>query len=342
VDGVIAATEEVILDLVDVFDEVRVPEVPDILDRDLAEMYVEDQLPYPCQPRHNSDEGKRCFDEDLFQVIIDRLLGPMPADTRSGVVDVLVKRLDKRDLLLHVFDPEAAEMLWERDWNGAVRQVGEGHDYLMIIDSSLPGHARSVVERRVQYQVTLEVGQPVEAELLLEYRHKGETPDPNCRQALPTREGCYWNYVRIYVPVGAQDISVPPIPLHGGSEALIWGYEPADSLTIISSPRGGLAGLAEIGGYLPAEPQTSVTLPISYQLPASSVRSIGGGVHQYRLLVQKQPGTPVEPVSLIVKLPEGATLVNTFPQHSALAGGWVRVDVDLAGDITFTVDFRTD
>ena len=342
VDGVIAATEEVILDLVDVFDEVRVPELTVVLDRDLAERYVEDELPYPCRPRHNADEGKRCFDEDLFQVIIARLLGPMASDTRSGVVDVLVSRLAKRDLLLHVFDPQAAELLWERDWNGAVRQVGVGHDYLMIIDSSLPGHARSVVERRVQYQVRLRVGQPVEAELLIEYRHKGDTPDPNCRQALPTREGCYWNYLRVYIPVAAQEIRVPPIPLHEGSEALIWGYELADSLTIVSSPGGGLAGLTEIGAYIPAEPQTSVTLPISYQLPASTIREIGGGVRQYRLLVQKQPGTPVEPVSLFVRLPEGATLVRTSPPPTAQANGWVRLDVDLAGDVTFTVDFRTE
>ncbi|MEK7777147.1 MAG: hypothetical protein AAB303_00790, partial [Chloroflexota bacterium] len=131
-----------------------------------------------------------------------------------------------------------------------------------------------------------------------------------------------------------------PIPLHEGSEWLIWGYEPADSLSVISSPRGGQAGLTEVGGYVVVEPQTSVTLPLHYQLPADMIRSAGGGVFQYRLLVQKQPGTPVEPVSVFVRLPEGAALVHASPTPTAQKDNWVRLDVDLAGDTTFIVDFR--
>ena len=252
VDGVIAATEEVVLDLVDAFGGVRVPQVPNLLDRRMAEQYVEGELPYVCLSRHVSDKPKRCFDEDLFQVVIDRLMGPMSPEARGGVVRVLLERLQSKDVLVHLFDSQAAELLWERGWNGALKQVD--HDYLMIVDSSLPGHARSVVERRVQYQVTLAVGQPLEAELLVEYRHKGQDPDPDCRQAVPRRFGCYWNYLRIFIPVVAQEILVPPVPLREGSEWLIWGYEPADSLSVISSPRGGQAGLTEIGGYLTVEP----------------------------------------------------------------------------------------
>ena len=337
VDGVIAATEEVVLDLVDAFGGVRVPELPELLDRRLAKRYVEGELPYVCLPRHVSTRTKRCFDEDLFQVVIDGLLSPMPAKDREGVVQVLLGRLESKDLLIHVLDPEDGELLWERDWNGALKQVD--HDYLMIVDSSLPGHARSVVERRVQYQVTLSFDEPLDAELLIEYRHKGQIQDPDCRQAVPKATGCYWNYLRVYIPVLASDIQAPPIPLHEGSEWLIWGYEPAVSVSVISAPRGGQAGLTEIGGYVPVEPQTSVTLPLRYRLPASKIRDIGGGVFQYRLLVQKQPGTPVEPVVVFLRLPEGTRLVRTSPAATAQESRWVRMDVALSGDTIFTVDF---
>ena len=322
VDGVLAATEEVILDMVDALGGVRVPELPDLLDRRMAERYIESDLPYACLPRHVSDRTKRCFSEDLFQVVIDRLLAPIPTETRAGVVQVLLNRLKSKDMLLHVFDPETAELLWERDWNGALKQVD--HDYLMIVDSSLPGHARSVVERRVQYQVSLTKGEPLNAELFIEYRHNGQIPDPDCRQALPTPTGCFWNYLRVYIPVVAEDIQLPPIPLHQGSEWLIWGYESVDSASLISSPRGGQAGLTEIGGYLVVEPQTSVTLPLKYRLPFSSIRDIGNNVLQYRLLVQKQPGAPVEPVSILIELPEGGKLVRTSPSPTAQADGWVK------------------
>ncbi len=338
VDGVVATTKGVVLDLVDALGGVRVPELPDLIGRSLARRYVEGELPYPCLPRHVSEKPKRCFDEDLFQSVIGHLLSPTPTNTREGMVRVLLERLRSKDVLLHVFNPQAADLLWEQGWNGALRQVD--HDYLLIVDSSLPGHARSIVERRVQYQVTLAVGQPIDSKLLIEYRHKGVEPDPDCRQALVMPLGCFWDYLRVFIPVVAQDIQPPPIPLHEGSEWLIWGYEPADSLSVISSPRGGQAGLTEIGGYLVAEPQTSVTLPLSYRLPENMLRNIGGGVFQYRLLVQKQPGTPVEPVTVFVRLPDGATLVRTSPAATAQKDAWVRLDVDLARDTTFTVDFR--
>ncbi|MEK7777949.1 MAG: DUF4012 domain-containing protein, partial [Chloroflexota bacterium] len=225
VDGVIATTKGVVLDLVDAMGGIRVPGLPGLIDRSLAKQYVEGELPYACLPRHVSDSSKRCFDEDLFQAVIGRLLAPMPPEERKSVVAVLLGRLRSKDVLVHVFDPKAAELLWEQGWNGALRQVD--HDYLLIVDSSLPGHARSIVQRRVQYQVTLAMGQPIEAQLLLEYRHKGKEPDPDCRQALALPLGCFWNFLRVFIPVVAQDIQAPPIPLHEGSEWLIWGYEPA-------------------------------------------------------------------------------------------------------------------
>lgn len=338
VDGVIAATDDLVLDLVAALGGIRVPELPGLLDRATAERYVKGILTYPCLPRHASKRNKRCFDEDLFRAVIQRLFSPMDAQVRPQMVGALLSALGSKDILVHVFDQQAAELLWQHNWNGALQQVD--HDYLMIVDSSLPGHARSVVERRVQYQVTLDPRQPIQSQLLISYQHKGTVADPNCRQDQPKPTGCYWNYLRVYVPVLADDIQVPPVPLPEGSDWLIWGYEPADSLSIISSPQGGLSGFTEIGGYLPAEPGQSVTLPISYRLPASRLRAIGNGVYEYRLLMQKQPGTPVEPVSLFVQLPQGARLVKSLPAPSAQQGDWVRIDVDLTGDVTFVVDFQ--
>ena len=338
VDGVLAVTEEVVLDLVDAFGGVRVPELPDLLDRGQAERYIEGDLPYVCLPRHISFRSKRCFDEDLFQAVIDRLTTSMSQEERTGVVDTLLARLGRRDALLHVFDPVAAGILWEQGWNGALTQVD--HDYLLVVDSAVPGQVRSVVERRLQYEVSLAVDRPQSAELLVEYRYQEGTADPNCRQTFTGRTGCFWNYVRVYIPVLTSEIKPPPIPVHQGAEWLVWGYTPADSLSVISSPRGGRAGLTEIGGYLTVEPGTSLTLPLRYTLPQSMVRQIGDGLYQYRLLLQKQPGTPVEPVSVFVQLPEGAKLVRTSKSPTGQVEQWVRLDFPLEGDETVVVDFR--
>ena len=214
-----AATEEVVLDLVDALDGVRVPDVQGPLDRDQAEQYIEGELEYACLPRHVSKKAKWCFGEDLFFEVLDRLLTSIPPESRNDIVQVFLNRLRSKDILLHVFDTKAAELLWERDWNGALKQVD--HDYLMVVDSSLPGHAHSVVERRVQYQVELSLERPIVSQLLVEYQRQGQEPDPNCRQALPQKLGCYWNFLRVYIPVLALDIQAPPVPLHEGSEWVI-------------------------------------------------------------------------------------------------------------------------
>lgn len=339
VDGVIATTEDLALDLVEALGGVRVPEVPRVLDRETAERYVEGEIRYPCRPEHVVQRGKRCFDQDLFTVLLDRLMHPMERERLEPVLDVLFDALDTKDLMIHVFDQDAASILWSQDWNGPLEQVD--HDYLMAVDTSLPGHARSIVQRTTQYEVSLDPGGSSEATLRLTYTHKGTKPDPHCTQGETSRTGCFWNYLRVYIPVGVSDLHVPPIPAPESSLLLIWGYEPVDTLSVISSPREGLTSFTEIGGYILVEPGHSVTLVAQYDLPPSVIRNLGGGRYEYRLLVQKQPGTPDEPVSVFVELPRGAVLEDASPGGATIDGRWVRMDAVPETDVLFKVQFRS-
>ena len=248
VDGVIAGTEEMALDLVQALGKVRVAELPEALDRDTAERYVEGNLPYTCRPRHASPRPKRCFDEDLIRSLLDRLMGPLSSAERAQVAETLVSALFRKDLLVHVFDADASPLLWQQQWNGAVRQVD--HDYLLLVDSSIPGHAFRIIDRSIEYRVSLVPQQAVQAQVRLRYVHNGSQKDPECRQSETLKFGCYWNYFRLFIPIASRDIVAPPVPLHPGSEWLIWGYPTADSQRVISTPRPGLAALTEIGGYV--------------------------------------------------------------------------------------------
>ena len=48
----------------------------------------------------------------------------------------------------------------------------------------------------------------------------------------------------------------------------------------------------------------------------------------------------VLPVTVFVKMPSGGRLVRSSPEPTAQEGDWIRMDVELTGDTTFTVDFR--
>ena len=52
---------------------------------------------------------------------------------------MIKKHIDRKNIMIHLFPPTDDSFFWEHGWNGAVSQVD--HDYLMVVDSSLPGHS---------------------------------------------------------------------------------------------------------------------------------------------------------------------------------------------------------
>jgi len=336
-DGVIATTKTLVYNFVDALGGVQVPALNGAVDSALAKRYVEGELDYPCTPEHSSQAPKRCFDEDLFRSIFARLMEPMPEAQRRSVFQVLLHGLERKDVLIHVFDPARANILWKEGWNGPVKQVD--YDYLYVVDSSLPGHARAVVQRDIQYEVHLEKGGNIQSTLLLSYNHKGEQPDPYCQQTLALPQGCFWDYVRVYVPVQAENLLVPPIPAPEGSMLLIWGYEPIDTRSVVSAPQSGLVRLTEIGGYILVEPQTNVTIPITYTLPGSLTINLGNGLREYRLLIQRQPGMPDESANVLVQLPSEGSLVSASPAAIAQQGRWLKFAMTLDTDQLLVVRY---
>lgn len=235
VDGVLTGSKKLMVDIVDLLGDVRVPDLEEPLTRETATAYTDGDLPYQCRPDHVSTRGKRCFDEDAFFALRDRMTSQISGEERVAVVELLKASLDRSNILLHVFDPEEGGLLWEMGWNGAIQPVD--HDYLLVVDSSLPGHIVKAVRRHWDYQVSLQVGQPVDARLRVRYEHDGvRREDRVCRQSEPQFYNCYWNYIRVYVPRTATNVQMPPVPLHQGSERLIWGYPVPDSRSLVTRP----------------------------------------------------------------------------------------------------------
>ncbi len=340
VDGVITGSKGLTLDMVELLGDVKVPEVEEVLSRDRAEGLRRKRLPYPYLPRHTSTRDKRCFDEDLFFQLKERLTASTPPLVRRQLVELLRSHIERKNIFIHVFDPEEGSFLWERGWNGAITPVD--HDYLMVIDSSLPGHAVAQVERNLEYSVSLNTDQPLEARLRLRYSHGVEPRQNVCRQSeAGGLENCYWNFFRVYVSSMATEIYMPKVPLHPGAEKLIWGYPDADSASIVRNADIGPAALTELSGYMVAEPGSTTTIPIQYQLPSGILRSIGTNLYEYRLLIQKQPGMDSDGISVAVELPPNVQLQRASPSSFLQQGRWLVFDFILESDTLVTVLFRT-
>ena len=338
VDGTITGSKGLMLDMVGTFGDISVPGAEGVLTRDSAEAYTDGNIFYPCLPGRVSECGKRCFDEDVFFGLKDRLTNEgVSPPVRRGLVEVIKKHIDRKNIMIHLFPPTDDSFLREHGWNGAVSQVD--HDYLMVVDSSLPGHSTEGVERSWEYRVSLSPGSPVQPQLRLRYDNKDEPQDEICRQYAWEIYHCYWNYFRVYVSPQATEIKMPSVPLHEGALKLVWGWPDADSRSQIQNADTGPARLTELGGYVAVEPGSVTTIPIRYRLPDEFIRSTAPGVYEYRLLIQKQPGMDSDKVSLAVELPPGSELLATSPNVNSIHGKWLLFDFTLEADTTVVVSF---
>jgi len=339
VDGVVAGSKALMIDLVGAFGDITVPETEGVLSRETAAALAEGQLPYPCLPRHLSVRSKRCFDEDVFFALNSRLTTTsVAAPVRRRIVELVKDYLDQKNILIHIFPPADDSFLWERGWNGALPPVD--HDYLLVVDSSLPGHSTVGVQRSWEYRVSLTPNEPVVAQLRLRYDNSDQPRDEICRQFAWEVYHCYWNFFRVYVSRLAAQIQMPPVPLHEGTLKLIWGYPDADSATTVPDSDTGPSRLTELSGYIAVEPGSVTTIPIQYKLPPEVLRSTAPGVYEYRLLVQKQPGIDHDQVSLAVQLAPNAELLETSPRYSSIRGQWLLFDFTLESDTTVVVSFQ--
>jgi hypothetical protein len=341
-DGIITGTKSVMLDLVELFGDITVPGNAGPLDRATAAAYMEaseNPNSYPCGPQHTSSRPRRCFDEDLFNAVKERLLGDIPDDLKPKLARTIRDALRRKDVLIHIFQGPASDFVWERGWNGAVLPVS--HDFLLVVDSSLPGHSVQDVDRSWEYDVRLQIGGPSSATLNLRWDSRKPPENEVCRQSEEHGAGrCFWNYVRVYASQKASNFVLPPVLLHEGTEKLSWGYIDLDTTSVVRQTGGGLSGLTELGAFVTVEPDSSTTLPLTWELEPSVVRKTGPGVYEYRLLVQKQPGMNNDRVTIAVKLPSGAVPVRLPPDTIQPGSGWVLLNSTLTTDLTFAVSFR--
>ena len=339
IDGVIAGTKLMGVDMVDAIGGVRVPGVDALLTRDVVSRYVEGELPYACEPRHVSTRPKRCFDEDLVPALVNALKAGLGDEGRLGVIDVFRDHLSRKNLLIFMTDQATEEFVSANGWGGAVPQPPQ--DFLMVIDSSLPGHTTAAINRSWDYRVALVPNGSSTARLDIRYENTRPVPDPDCRQAADGGGGCYWNYARVFLPPSAELVQAPIVPLHEGSEKLIWGHRDLRSEQVITHAGSGLRGLVEVGGYVVVEPGSVLTLPLAYALSANVIRGVGAGRYEYRLLLSKQPGMDDDRVSVRLQLPEGAQVVTSSPPSTNASGSTVTWDLTLARDAELVVVFES-
>lgn len=236
----------------------------------------------------------------------------------GALAQALYSSLHEKHILLSVSDPATMALLENSGWAGAV-EPGDG-DYLLVIDSNVGWNkVNALVDRNTRYTVHPLADGSVAAELRLTYVHHGQPVDGPCVREIrygdtydALQRRCYFDYLRVYVPAGAQLLDVQ-------------GVEP-DSVQQTTAE----AGSTVFSGFaiMPAGAEHEVTL--RYRLPASVLQD---GL--YRLRIQKQAGTPPWPVEIAIDDPAGGWQLEQGDAASREDGTLITLQLASDSDLTF-------
>jgi hypothetical protein len=261
--------------------------------------------------------------KDFMGVLAEAVLAKLQSDTQPDRLSALlwaVKRaIDEKHILLFFHEPTVRELLAATDMDGSLDPPTQG-DYLLVVDTNMGYNKVNLnVSRRIEYEVILDQDDPPQANLTITYQnrspaqaacvHRPRVEDTYDLMA----QDCYWNYLRVYVPPGAELLST-----EGVTETEVLAGE---------------QGQTVFATFLVVPAAESKTLRFTYRLPKWEGQ-------EYRLLVQKQPGTSADPLQVKVVLPEGAGVLSSEPQPSEQRQGVCSFALHLQTDRVLTLELR--
>ncbi|MBI1881178.1 MAG: DUF4012 domain-containing protein, partial [Chloroflexi bacterium] len=247
------------------------------------------------------------------------------------LADAWQQALAEKHILIYLADPGWTDFLVQKNWAGSLHPT-EG-DYLMVVDANVGfNKANPLVERHLNYQVTLAEDGSAQAHANLVYQHHARKHVERCRQEISydpvyeqNMERCYWNYLRLIVPAEAQLSSGPKVIVDG--QSLLRG-QPTTGETDISSPGSDKLSWGQL--FLLA-PQESISLDYVYTLPPGTAHPVEDH-WEYNLYVQKQPGTLASIVEVVITLPERSQLLKSQPQPLGQQERFITYVVNLKTD----------
>lgn len=344
-DGVIAIDQKFVELLLGALGPVYVSE----LDQTISADNVIDQMRAAWEPPEGDVSlgdwmaSRKDFMGLLARAIKDQVQHDLGNVDPVALVKTLHGAVREGHLQIYLREPGAATVLNEIGWDGRQEPPLVG-DYLEVVDTSMGFNKVNVmVEREIDYAVVLDRNGRARASLNVVYRHRAPASEEPCGHVpdytLELRyrdltEGCYWNYIRVYVPGGSQltDASEHPIP----AAAMVTNRSWDGRARQLSDEAEGFTAFAN---FILLPPGEELDITFEYTLPPSVIRQ-DDDLKVYELTVPKQPGTESQAAIVVITLPEDASLVEAEPDATSVTGREVTFSFKLATDEKIAIKYR--
>lgn len=210
----------------------------------------------------------------LLYQIMQRALGVSPGQYWGPLFQMALREVAEKHILVYMHDEQAQKGVEIFNMAGRIRDY-DG-DYLHINDANLGGAKSNMfVQHSIKQEYEAKDGEII-GTITIEYKNPNEgSPGCNLEVGGLCLNGLMPNWLRIYVPNGSQLIDFK------GSE---------DQPTV-----GEAYGKTVFEGFLTVKPLGTAQVVVKYKLPFKVEKG-----KEYRLLIQKQPGTEGHEYSLVV------------------------------------------
>jgi hypothetical protein len=195
----------------------------------------------------------------------------------------------------------------------------------MLVDASVNSTKLNIVLHQ-EVNLTAELDELGNAHVQVEVDYRNDLPawesgrDPLLVKRLML-SGMYGGYLRLFTAPGARLLEAR----QDGASA---GVDEA----------GSEAGHSVFGRFFAVASGESRRLSFSYVAPA--VVRVESGIHEYRLFLQKQPGTAAVPWRLHIVPPQGARVLSVELDGEARQASDLDLSIDMGRDHEVVVRYR--
>ncbi len=255
----------------------------------------------------------------LADALMTKLQGGGAERQLLDLAKAVWKAMDEKHILMHFHEPAVQSLLARMGMDGAL-DGATGADYLLALDTNMGYNKVNVnVARLVEYKVNLRLEAAPQATVTITYENRSPAQEacvhrPKIRATyeLMTQD-CYWNYLRVYVPLGSELLSATGV---------------TQTETINDEH-----GKTVFAAFFMVPAAESRTVSFTYRLPDWDGT-------RYRLVVEKQAGTDAVPVKVRIQLPAGAQISSAQPEPLSHQEGVVSYDLYLRRDRSLALTLR--
>jgi hypothetical protein len=320
VDGVIAITPAMLQKFLEITGPIGLPEHNVILTSNnfmkILQNEVEDKDNYSAQQKEIDDQNKENNSKenesvevekkhpkkilsDLMPIMVDKLSNKKNPEDIGKLLNAVSSGLKERHIIMYMSDKGAQDIIENNGWSGSVLQTDK--DYLSVVNSNINGFKTDgVVDEYITHTAEIDENGDIIDTVSIRRVHRGG------KTGFPWWDAVNSNYMRVYVPQGAELLSVEGQTREINEERLNYdalGYErdkdveKEENNMYIDEETGTRIydeyNKTVFANWVYVSPQESVTITYKYKLPfqADFNSDQDGKFGSYAVLYQKQSGS---------------------------------------------------